>query len=149
VRSLNGVPLVAEHVRWSVEGEGGRNGVSGTPGAPFAARRWSFAAVPTAAGRGRLSIANLADEDATVSFVAMREGDVVPLDTTVTVTAQGRASVLLSDLLAGEEASSVALVATADRSVVIEREIAPVGGRWMSHTMGIPSEPVTVPEPSG
>lgn len=149
VRSLNGVPVVAERVSWAVEGAD-RRGTSATLGSPLGATRWLLpAGSATDEVDEWLTLVNLAEEEATVTVTAFGDGQPIAVQDLqgVAVPAQGRLTVRLGSKI---ERATLPLLVEADRPIVVERGLYRVGGLGMSNSIAIPfSDDVVVPEPLG
>lgn len=151
VRSVNGVPVVAE--RWidSAGPEATTVGVATSTGTPLAARRWAFAAGRRAAAQevGRVVVANPGRDEVTVTVVAVGGGERVPVPGgRVTLAPGGRHDVELEEL----DGTGLSLVVEATGPVVAERRLStrqPDGdeddeaerGRGTSVAVGIPLPP--------
>ncbi|MGE3620125.1 MAG: DUF5719 family protein [Acidimicrobiia bacterium] len=148
VRSLNGVPVVAEQVRWSDGSDGSVRGVGATLGAPLMGRRWLLAAGSTSAEVDEvLTVVNLTDQDAEVDVGAFGDGRVGPIDglRTLEVPSQGRVQVRLRDLV---QRQPLPLVVESDVPVVVERSLYTSDAVGMSHSIAVPVGPTVVPDES-
>lgn len=148
VRSLNGVPVVAERVLTKSDTD--QNvGVAAILGSPVAAPRWMVVAGGVSEERQeRLTIFNArSDQPVTFSVSVLADGELVPLTELgeVEVPSGSRRTVLLGDV---SDAQDLPLVVTATGPVVVERGLYRVGGRGISFAMGIPlAEDVIVFDP--
>ena len=80
VRSLNGVPVVAERALWAGE-PSAQLGVTATLGAPLGAGRWSLPAGSTTDEISeRVTLVNLSRQDARVTVTALGVGEAVVLE---------------------------------------------------------------------
>lgn len=133
VRSVNGVPVVAE--RQSFGGaESQFPGVDMVLGAPLLADEFVLAAGATGDGGLAVVIFNPASSaDATVTINALADGEVTPIDGLegLTVPGGGRLAVVIDDADDG-----VALVVSADQPVVVERRL--VFEDDVSSAIGVP-----------
>ncbi len=150
VRSLNGVPVVAERALWARE-PSARFGVTATLGAPLGAGKWSLPAGTTTDEVGeRVTLVNLSDDDARVTVTALDAGEAVVLEglQDVVVPPAGRLALRVADYIEREQ---VPLVIEADQPIVVERELVRIDGIGMSDVMGIPfaDDTVVVPRPLG
>ncbi len=150
VRSLNGVPVVAERAVWAAE-PSARLGVAATLGSPLGAGRWSLPAGSTTDEIDEvITLLNLADDEALVTFSVLGGGEAVVPEACKTsrVPPQGRLALRLSDYVEREQTP---LVIDADRPIVVERELIRIDGIGMSDVMGIPfaDDTVVVPDPLG
>jgi hypothetical protein len=148
VRSLNGVPIVAERAVAATEGAA-RRGVSTTLGAPLAAPVWYFPGGGTSAERDEfLTVLNESlDEPVTFRVVALANGQLLSIEglQDVEVAPGGRVAIRLGDHVERED---LPLVVTADGPIVAERGLYRVGGDGLSQAIGIPlGEDVRIPEP--
>jgi hypothetical protein len=148
VRSLNGVPIVAERAVAATEGAA-RRGVSTTLGAPLAAPVWYFPGGGTSAERDEfLTVLNESlDEPVTFRVVALANGQLLSIEglQDVEVAPGGRVAIRLGDHVERED---LPLVVTADGPIVAERGLYRVGGDGLSQAIGIPlGEDVHIPEP--
>jgi plastocyanin len=135
VRSVNGVPVVAERTT-----EAGpptaRAGVADTLGARRPARRWAFAAGASNEGVDEwLVVHNAGDRDVRVSVAALASGRLLEVEGLQDVlVARGRRRALrLGDHVRRDD---LALVVEATGPVVVERSLYRVGARGMSATLG-------------
>ena len=149
VRSLNGVPVVAERAVAATEGAP-RRGVTATLGAPLAAPVWYFPGGGTSSERDEfLTILNgSVEEGVTFRVTALANGQLLAVEglQEVEVGPGGRVALRLGDHVERED---LALVVTADGPIVAERGLYRAGGgQGMSQAMGIPlADDVVVPEP--
>lgn len=141
VRSLNGVPIVAERIQFSA-GEG-RRGVSVTTGSPVVAPEWNFASGAVTDDRDEwLILVNLDSQIlAEVDVTAMVGGQAVPISGLqgIELGAGERRAIRL-----GEHISSrpdLALVVTSTEPVVAERSLYRLGEeeRGITSAVGVPS----------
>jgi hypothetical protein len=141
VRTLNGVPVVAERVHFS-DGRA-RRGVSVTTGSPVEARRWNFAAGSvTEDVEEWLVLVNVDPEILTeVDVTAVSGGRAAPVSGLqgLEIRAGGRLAIDLSDHL--EEVEDLAVVVASTEPVVVERNLYLVGDdqRGISAAVGVPS----------
>ncbi|HYI60742.1 MAG TPA: DUF5719 family protein [Acidimicrobiales bacterium] len=151
VRSVDGVPVVAE--RWidAAGEEASYVGVATSTGSPVAAPRWAFASGRRAADeeRGRVVVTNPGDAEVTVAVTAVGDGQEVPVPGgRVTLAPGARHEVELDDL----EGARLSLVVEASGPVVAERRLMAQGaagaddeegeqGRGASVAVGIPLPP--------
>jgi hypothetical protein len=137
VRSLNGVPVVAERVLLSGE-PAARSGVSTVPGSPIGSRAWVLA-VGAADDRTDewLSIVNLSNDDAAVVSVTALAGQPVAVEglSDLTVPPGNRVAIRVGEHI---ERGELALLLRADRPIVVERSLYRVGALGMSSALGIP-----------
>ncbi len=148
LRSLNGVPVVAERAVAATEGAP-RRGIGATLGAPFGASTWYVPGGGTSAERDEfLTLLNVSiDDPVTYSVIALANGQELAIqDLQDVVLAPGaRVSVRLGDHVQREE---LALVIRASGAIVAERGLYRVGGKGLSQAMAIPlGEDVVVPNP--
>lgn len=149
VRSVNGVPVVAERAVAATEGAN-RHGVAATLGSPLAAPTWYFPGGGTSAERDEfLTLFNESeDEPATFSVTALAGGqDLAVQDLQDVVLAPGaRTTIRLGDHIERED---LPLMITADGPIVAERGLYRVGGDGVSQAIGIPSAAkAVVPDPA-
>jgi hypothetical protein len=148
VRSLNGVPVVAE--RAVAAGEGAeRKGVSATLGAPLAAPQWYLPGGGVSDDRDEfVTILNASiGESVTYSVLALANGQELAIQglQDIELAPGARVSIRLADHVEREE---LPLVVIATRAIVVERGLYRVGGDGMSQSMGIPlASDVVVPSP--
>jgi hypothetical protein len=148
VRSLNGVPVVAERV-FTRSDSVVNVGVAAVLGSPVAAPRWLLAAGGVSDERSEyLSVFN-AQPDADVTFTVNRlgDGELVPIEglEDVPLPRGGRESLRLGSYT---DAESLPLVVTATGPVVVERALYRYRGRGISFSMAIPlAEDVLVFDP--
>jgi hypothetical protein len=138
VRSLNGVPVVAERV--VTAGDPATNlGIAVTLGAPLAAPTWYLAGGGVSEERDQwITLFNASpDAIATFSVTALANGQTIPVQDLQgrELAAGGRLAIRLSDHIDRED---LPLVVTADGPVVVERGLYRIDGRGMSQSMGIP-----------
>ncbi len=148
VRSLNGVPVVAERVVAAVEGAP-RRGVGSTLGAPLGAPLWYISGGGTSAERDEfLTLLNVSiDEPVTYSVIALANGQELAIQGLQDRTLEpgARASIRVGDHVQRED---LPLVVIASRAIVAERGLYRVGGDGLSHAMGIPlGSDIVVPDP--
>lgn len=148
VRSLNGVPVVAERAIAATEGST-RRGVSVTPGSPLAAPTWYLPGGGTSAERDEyVTVLNASDDEAvTFSVTSPTGGQVIPLlDLQDVVLEPGaRLAIRISDKVTRED---LPLVVAADGPIVVERGLFRVGGDGLSQAICIPLAVDTVePDP--
>jgi hypothetical protein len=148
VRSLNGVPVVAE--RAVAAGEGAeRKGVAATLGAPLAAPQWYLPGGGVSDDRDEfVTILNASiGESVTYSVLALANGQELAIQglQDIELAPGARVSIRLADHVEREE---LPLVVIATRAIVVERGLYRVGGDGMSQSMGIPlASDVVVPSP--
>jgi hypothetical protein len=137
VRSLNGVPVVAERVLFAVE-PAKRHGISTTPGSPLGAEAWVFAVGSANDTNDEyLTILNLADKPARVSVTALANGQrlaVADLQD-VEIPASARLSIRVGEHV---QRNDLALVVESNEPIVAERSLYRVSGVGMSAAIGIP-----------
>jgi hypothetical protein len=143
VRSVNGVPVVAE--RQSIGGpQSAFPGVDLVLGAPLLADEFVLAAGADADGAEAVVVFNPeSDVDATVTISALDDGELTPVDGLegLTVPAGRRLSVVVDDVPEGS-----ALVVSADQPVVVERRL--VFDEDVSSAIGVPvAGSLTEPSP--
>jgi hypothetical protein len=148
VRSLNGVPVVAERAVGATEGAP-RQGVASTLGAPLAAPVWYFPGGGTSAERDEfVTVLNPSlDDPVRLRITGLANGQLLPVEglQDVEVPAGGRVALRLGEHVERED---LPLVVTADGPVVAERGLYRVGGRGLSQAIGIPLGADTfVPDP--
>ena len=148
VRSLNGVPVVAERAVAATEGAP-RRGVGATLGSPLAAPQWYLAGGGVSDERDEfVTILNASiDESVTYSVLALANGQELAIQglQDVELGPGERASIRLADHIEREE---LPLVIVASRAVVVERGLYRVGGDGLSQSMAIPlAVDVVVPDP--
>ncbi len=148
VRSLNGVPIVAERAVAATTGAV-RRGVSTTLGSPIGAPTWYFAGGgPTADRDEFITLVNLSDSKAVrYSITGLAGGQVLAIDglQDLQLAPGARVAVRLGDHVQRDE---LPVVVTADGPIVAERGLYKVGGGGLSQSMGIPlDDHVMVPAP--
>jgi hypothetical protein len=148
VRSLNGVPVVAERAVAATEGAS-RRGVATTLGSPIAAPTWYFPGGGTSPERDEfLTVLNESlDEPVTIRVTGLANGQLLAIQglRDVEVAPGGRVSIRLGDHVERED---LPLVVTADGPIVAERGLYRVGGDGISQSMGIPlGADIVVPDP--
>jgi hypothetical protein len=138
VRSLNGVPLIAERVLFA-RSPSSRRGISATPGSPFASTQWTLAAGSATDSIDEwLTILNPStDAIARISVFALATGQALPVSGLHQreIPPGGRLAVRLGDHVKRED---LALYIGATGPVVVERSLNRVGSLGMSASMGIP-----------
>jgi hypothetical protein len=149
VRSVNGVPMVAERVLAFAE-PAEQRGVTATLGSPLAATSWLLAAGgPTDQIDQRLTIVNLGgDAIATVTVTGLADGQPLAIADLQDLEVQpsGRTSVRLGD--SGLTRAALPLLITSSEPIVVERALFTVDGLGASTTIAIPVGGTTlVPEP--
>jgi Family of unknown function (DUF5719) len=135
VRSMGGVPLVAEVLQ---RGTGSSNGAAITSGVQRPARGWVFARSRVAGETaGRLAFTNpgTADAHVAISFVSAGAISQPASLRAVRVPPGGRVPVDIGRV-AGAPRSDAALVVTADREVAVEQTI--VGAGDLTRSAGVP-----------
>ena len=140
VRSLNGVPVVAER-SLAAGAPSGRNGRSETLGARRAATRWVFAAgSATEAADQWMSVLNPGTTPAHVSFTALAEGQPLAIDGLQDVEVPGgrRIAFRIGDHVQREDLPL--LVESLGGPVVVERALYGVGAAspGVSLAFGVP-----------
>ncbi len=141
VRSLNGVPIVAERALYA-EHEG-RRGVTVTTGSPVESRRWTFAAgAVTPNDDEYLVLVNLDPQIlATVDVTAIVGGQAVPVADLqdLELGAGGRLAIRIGEHISNRP--DLSLVVTSSEPIVAERGLYRVGAdrRGMSNAVGVPS----------
>ncbi|MDP1819868.1 MAG: DUF5719 family protein [Acidimicrobiales bacterium] len=148
VRSLNGVPVVAERVVTAGEGSP-RRGIGATLGSPLGASTWYFpGGGPSPARDEFITLLNVSIGDpVTFSITGLASGQLLAVQglQDVDLPAGGRVSIRLGDHVERED---LPIVVTADGAVVAERGLYRVGGDGLSHSMGIPlGADTVVPDP--
>lgn len=148
VRSLNGVPVVAERAVAATEGAQ-RRGVAATLGAPLAAPQWFLPGGGVSAERDEfVTVLNPSiDEPVTFSVIALANGQELAIQDLqdVELAAGARLSIRLADHVQREQ---LPLVVIASRGIVVERGLYRVGGDGLSQSMAIPlGSDVVVPDP--
>lgn len=149
VRSVNGVPMVAERVLAFAD-PAEQRGVTATLGSPLAATSWLLAAGgPTDQIDQRLTIVNLGgDAIATVTVTGLADGQPLAIADLQDLEVQpsARASVRLGD--SGLSRAALPLLITSSEPIVVERALFTVDGVGASTTIAIPVGDTTlVPEP--
>jgi hypothetical protein len=138
VRSLNGVPVVAERVFFRRD-PAPQAGLSVTPGSPMGAEAWVFAAgTANDTFDEVITVANLSGErEARVSVTALVDGQRVVLSglSRVVVPPGGRQAVRLGEHIQQDE---LALLIESDEPVVVERSLHRISGLGVSAAIGIP-----------
>ncbi len=148
VRSLNGVPVVAERV--FTRSDSVLNvGVSAVLGSPIAAPRWLLVAGGVSEERSEYLALFNAQPDVDITFTVSRlaDGELVPIEELeeVPLAAGSRRSLRLGSYV---DAEVLPLVVTATGPVVVERALYRFRGRGISFAMGIPlAEDVLVFDP--
>lgn len=141
VRSVNGVPIVAERVQYSA-GEG-RRGISVTTGSPVEAEEWNFASgAVTDDSDEWLVLVNLDSEIlAEVDVTAVIGGQAVPLAGLqgLELAAGERRAIRLGDHIS--DRPDLALVVTSSEPIVAERSLYRLGDdeRGITSAVGVPS----------
>ncbi len=148
VRSLNGVPVVAERAVAATEGAP-RRGVGATLGAPFGSPIWYFPGGGTSAERDEfITLFNPSiEESVTYSVIGLANGQELALQDLqdLELAPGGRTSIRIGNHVERED---LPLVVIASRAIVAERGLYRVGGEGLSQAMGIPSGmDVFVPDP--
>jgi hypothetical protein len=148
VRSLNQVPIAAERVNTAVD-PAPRRGVSVTSGSPLGAPIWYFpGGGPTAERDEFLVLFNLdPDAPATYSVTGFAQGQTIAIQNlqSQAIPAGGRVVIRLGEQWLRPDG---AVVVTADKAIVAERGLYPVGGIGMSQSIGIPlAKDVVIPDP--
>ncbi len=168
VRSLNGVPVVAERI--DVRGDpSSRDGVAITLGSPLVAAEWVVPAGEASADVDEwLTFLNVSDEPVTVSVVALDEGERVPLPEVDDITVAprrrwarelGGSSDDTDEDVSGEDVSGEgeadedagrAVVVEASGPIVVERGLYRVDEVGVSQHQAIPLlPPAEAPAPPG
>lgn len=148
VRSLNGVPVVAERIVTSAE-PNTNLGIGATLGSPVAAPTWLFPGGGVSDERDEyLTLFNASTDDiARFSVTALADGQIVAVQDlqNLEIPAGGRRVIRLSDHSAQE---ALPLLVEADGPIVVERGLYRVAGRGISQSMGIPlAVDVVIPDP--
>jgi hypothetical protein len=148
VRSLNQVPITAERVNTAAD-PAPRRGVGVTSGSPLGAPTWFFpGGGPTAERDEFLVLFNLdTDAPATFSVTGFSQGQTIAIQNlqSQAIPAGGRVVIRLGDHL---DRADGAVVVTADKAIVAERGLYPIGGTGMSQSMGIPlARDTVIPDP--
>ncbi|HJR24142.1 MAG TPA: DUF5719 family protein, partial [Acidimicrobiales bacterium] len=148
VRSLNGVPVVAERAVAATE-EAERSGVAVTLGAPLAAPQWFLPGGGVSDDRDEfVTILNASiDEPVTYSVIALANGQELAIQglQDLELAPGARVAIRLADHVERED---LPLVVIASRAIVVERGLYRVGGDGISQSMGIPlASDVVVPSP--
>jgi hypothetical protein len=136
VRSLNGVPVVAEISFDSVE-PAPRRGYSSSPGATRAAERWLLAdGSSTESTDEWIVLQNVGTAAATVSLFAVAQGQRVPIDglQKLDLAAGSRRSIRVSDHLRRPDLS---VLVESTRAIVAGRTLYSVGRPGLSSTIGV------------
>ncbi|MGK2929769.1 MAG: DUF5719 family protein [Acidimicrobiales bacterium] len=141
VRSVNGVPIVAERVQYSAGR--GRRGISVTTGSPVEAEEWNFAAGAVTDDRDEwLVLVNLdAEILAEVDVTAVIGGQAVPLSGLqgLELAAGERRAIRLGEHISNRP--DLALVVTSSEPIVAERSLYRLGDdeRGITSAVGVPS----------
>jgi hypothetical protein len=148
VRSLNGVPIVAERAVAATTGSP-RRGVGATLGSPVGSPTWYFpGGGPTADRDEFLTLLNLSDtRSVTYRVTGLANGQDLPIEGLqgLELAAGARVTIRLGEHVQRDD---LAVVVTADGPIVAERGLYKVGGSGLSQAMGIPAaEGVVVPAP--
>jgi hypothetical protein len=148
VRSLNGVPIIAERAVAATTGSA-RRGVSATLGSPLGSPTWYFpGGGPTADRDEFITLLNMSDtRSVTYSITGLAGGQNLPIEglQEIKLAAGARVSIRLGDHVQRDD---LAVVVTADGPIVAERGLYKVGGSGLSQAMGIPSaDHAVVPAP--
>jgi hypothetical protein len=137
IRSLNGVPIVAERTI-DARKPSPRQGWSSALGAPRASGRWVFPVGDASASTDEwIVIHNPSSRSRTVSVVALANGQRLPIEglQDVRVGPAGRVALRLGDHVSR---TPLPVVVDADGPVVAERETYAVGRVGLSAVIGIP-----------
>ena len=145
VRSVNGVPVVAERAVAATEGAS-RKGVSTALGSPLAAPTWYFPGGGTSAERDEwITLFNESDDQkVTFSITAMAGGQELAVQDLqdVELAPGARITIRIGDHILRED---LPLMVTADGPVVAERGLyRGGGGKGLSQSIGIPLAVKTV-----
>ncbi len=137
VRSINGVPVVAER-ELAGTSPSSRRGWSSMLGSPLVAERWVLATGPGADGVAeRLVVHNPGAEPVRFSVTALASG--APLAVPGLQDLElGPAQRRVLDMAASLERSPLPLVVEADGPVVVERDLSPAGAPGISTLIGVP-----------
>lgn len=141
VRSVNGVPIVAERVQYSA-GEG-RRGISVTTGSPVEAPEWNFASGAVTDVRDQwLVLVNLdAQILAEIDVTAVIGGQEVPVSELqgIELGAGERRAIRLGEHISNRP--DLSLVVTSTEPVVVERSLYLLGEeeRGITSSVGVPS----------
>ena len=137
IRSLNGVPFVAERSA-DARAPSPRRGWSSALGSPVQARRWVF---PVGEANERtdewIVVQNPGARDAHVSIAALVVGERLPIEDLqdLTIPPAGRLALRLGDHISR---TPLPVIVTADRPVVAERDAYGVFRTGLSTIIGIP-----------
>lgn len=136
VRSLNGVPVVAERVTVAVE-PAHRRGVGATLGAPLGSSRWLFPAGGTSATLDMWIVVLNLSNDNSVNFAlsSSTNGRSIPLEESQNLLLEpgGRLAVRIATLR-----EDLPILVTATGPIVAERGLYGVGRPEFSQSMGVP-----------
>jgi hypothetical protein len=145
VRSVNGIPVVAERAVAATQGAS-RKGVSTALGSPLAGPTWYFPGGGTSAERDEwITLFNESDDHkVTFSVTAMAGGQELAVQDLqgVEVAPGGRITIRIGNRILRED---LPLMVTADGPIVAERGLyRGGGGKGLSQSMGIPLAVKTV-----
>lgn len=148
VRSLNGVPVVAERVVTSSE-PSSNLGIGATLGSPVAAPAWLFPGGGLSEERDEyLTLFNASTDDiARFSVTALANGQPLAVQDLqdLEIPPGGRRVIRLSD---HTDLEVLPLLVAADGPIVVERGLYRVAGRGIAQSMGIPlADDVVIPDP--
>ena len=138
VRSLNGVPFVAERAVAATEGST-RSGVAATLGAPLVSPVWYFPGGGTSPERDEWIIVLNASDDETITFsvTALASGQNLAVQDLqdVELAPGARRTIRVGDKV---ERDDLPLMITATGPIAAERGLYRVGGDGLSQAIGIP-----------